>query len=66
MTKWEYRVVDSREVSYFGKLGRITRADVEAYLCIIGKEGWEIVNLKFHHVRGTYEFNGVAKREVVE
>ena len=62
--KWEYRIVDSRDVAGRGIFRVRARADVEAYLNRLGKEGWEIVNLDFPQLGLRFEFSGVAKREL--
>ena len=64
MTKWEYKIVDSKDVSGGGIFKGKARADVEAYLNGLGKDGWEIINLDFRELENRFEFSGVAKREV--
>jgi len=64
MTKWEYKIVDSKDVSGGGILKGKDRADVEAYLNGLGMDGWEIINLDFNELENRFEFSGVAKREI--
>jgi hypothetical protein len=63
MQKWEYRVVDSKEVQTDGIFKSKNRDAVEEYLNGLGAQGWEIVNLDFRELDGRFEFTGVAKRE---
>jgi hypothetical protein len=64
MTIWEYKIVDSKDVSGGGIFKGKDRADLEAYLNVLGKDGWEIINLDFRELESRFEFSGVAKREV--
>ncbi len=64
MTKWEYKIVDSKDVSGGGFFKGKDRADIEAYLNGLGKDGWEIINLDFNEIGSKFEFSGVAKREI--
>jgi len=42
-----------------------SRSDVEAYLCDIRDEGWEIINWWISEsFEGQFEFTGVAKKVV--
>ena len=45
MKKWEYRIIDTNEVSGGGGIfkGKSPK-EVEAYLNELGEQGWEIVN----------------------
>lgn len=63
MQKWEYKIVDSKDVPSEGIFKGRNRAAIEAYLNQLGAEGWELVNINSleFDVRG--EFVGVAKRE---
>ncbi|MBT7302802.1 MAG: hypothetical protein HN849_24945 [Victivallales bacterium] len=63
MTKWEYMIVDSKDVPGGGIFKGKDRADVDRYLTGLGIQGWEIVNLDFRELEGRLEFSGVAKRE---
>ena len=65
MAKWEYKIVDSKDVPGGGIFKGKDRAAVESYLNQLGYEGWEIVNLDFRELEGRLEFSGVAKRETV-
>lgn len=64
MKKWEYKIVDSKDVPGGGIFKGKARADVEAYLNQLGGEGWEIVNLDFQELGNRFEFSGVARREI--
>lgn len=63
MKKWEYRILDSKDVAGGGIFKGKDRADVETYLNQIGNDGWEVINLDFRELEGRFEFTGVAKRE---
>jgi len=63
MKKWEYRIIDTREVPGGGILKGKSRQAVEAYLNDLGGQGWEIVNLDALEFKGCMEFRGVAKRD---
>lgn len=64
MKKWAYKIVDSKEVPGGGIFKGKDRRDVEVYLCEIGEEGWEIINLDFRELEGRFEFTGVAKKSL--
>lgn len=66
MKKWEYRVVDSRDIPKNGRFEGKNRQDVELYLNKLGREGWEIVNIDFRDFDERFEFSGVAKREIIK
>ena len=63
MKKWEYIIIDSKDVPKGGILKGRDRAEVEHYLDELGMQGWEIVNLDFREFESRFEFTGVAKRE---
>lgn len=65
MTRWEYLIVDSKDVAGGGLFKGKERPDVEAYLNNFGNEGWELVNLVFRELDHRFEFTGIAKRERV-
>lgn len=65
MKKWEYKIVDSKDVAGGGIFKGRARSDVESYLSSLGKEGWELINLDFRELEGRLEFSGVAKREII-
>ena len=65
MRKWEYKIVDSKDVPGGGIFKGKARSDVEVYLSSLGKEGWEIINLDFRELGNRFEFSGVAKREII-
>jgi hypothetical protein len=62
MSKFEYKIIDSKDVASAGVFKGRQRADVEAYLCTLGEDGWEIINMDFRELEGRLEFSGVAKR----
>ncbi len=64
MKKFEYKIIDSKDVASAGAFKGRQRADVEAYLCALGQDGWEIINMDFRELEGRLEFSGVAKREI--
>ncbi len=64
MRKWEYMIIDSKDVGRGGVFKGRARSDVEAYLNDLGKDGWEIINVDFRELEGRLEFSGVARREV--
>jgi len=63
---WEYKIVDSDEAEKGGFLSGRSVEQVEAYLNILGAEGWEIVDLDFRMEAsmpgGPTHFHGLAKR----
>jgi hypothetical protein len=63
MKKWEYMIVDSKDVPGGRMFRGKDRAEVDTYLNQLGEEGWEIVNLDFHELGNRFDFSGVAKRE---
>ena len=64
MRKFEYKIIDSKDVASAGVFKGRQRADVETYLCTLGEDGWEIINMDFRELEGRLEFSGVAKREI--
>ncbi len=64
MTKWQYKIIDSKDVPSGGLLRGKSREAVEAYLNELGSQGWEIVNIDALELQGQrMAFLGVAKRE---
>ena len=63
MKKWEYRIIDTKEVPGGGILKGKDRQAVEAYLNELGEQGWEIVNIDASDRNSDLQFRGVAKRE---
>lgn len=63
MKKWEYIVLDSKDIPRAGILKGRDRSGVEKYLNNLGREGWELVNIDFRELESRFEFTGVAKRE---
>jgi len=64
MRRFEYKIIDSKDVASAGVFKGRQRADVEAYLCTLGEDGWEIINMDFRELEGRLEFSGVAKRQI--
>ena len=63
MKQYKYKIVDTRDVETAGLFKGRKREDVEAYLNILGSEGWELVNVDFRELEGGLEFPGVMKKE---
>jgi hypothetical protein len=63
MKKWEYRIIDTKEVLGGGVFKGKSRQAIEAYLNELGRQGWEVVNIDVLELEGRMEFVGVAKRE---
>ncbi len=66
MKKFEYKIIDSKDVSSAGLFKGRKREDLESYLSSLGSEGWEIINLDFRELEGGLDFAGIAKREVLD
>ena len=64
MKRWEYKIVDSRDLKRMDLFGGSERGEIQEYLNHLGAEGWEIVNLDFYELEGRGSFMGLAKREV--
>ncbi len=64
MKRWEYKIVDSKDVGGGGIFKGKDRGDIELYLSGLGREGWEIINLDFRELEARFEFSGIAKREI--
>ena len=68
MTKWEYLLIDSKnlpeaEKGMF-KTPKVTLEEAEEYLNKLGEKGWEIIDLDFDLlIHDTGAFVGVAKRQ---
>ena len=55
MKKWEYRIIDTKEVAAPGIFKGNSQQAVEAYLNELGEQGWEMVNfdaLEWERLRG--------------
>ena len=63
MKKWEYKIIDSKDVSREGIFKGRTREKIEQYLNALGEEGWEIVNIDSFELESRTSFVGIAKRE---
>lgn len=69
MTKWEYKLIDSKKLSEaekgLFKQTKVTLEEAENYLNKLGEEGWEVIDLDFDFlIHNTGAFVGVAKRQV--
>lgn len=64
MKQYEYKIVDTRDVETAGLFKGRKREDVEAYLNVLGSEGWELVNVDFRELEGGLEFAGIMKKNV--
>ena len=76
MDKWEYMIVDSKDIGAYRSFRYKDCSEVEQYLNALGADGWEIVNLDLDcHYPGSmvggsldqkkepqFMFTGVAKR----
>ncbi len=59
MKKFEYKYFNTND----GSDG--SQESVEKYLCDLGEQGWEIIQVKFHEGMGTSSsILGVAKKEI--
>ncbi|WP_100641639.1 DUF4177 domain-containing protein [Alteromonas facilis] len=63
MDRFEYKIVDSKDVESAGLFKGRRREDVEAYLNELGAQGWELVNVDFRELEAALEFSGVMKRK---
>ena len=64
--KWQYKIIDSKDVSGGGVFKGKDRSEIERYLNKLGLEGWEIVNIDFNELQNRFDFTGVAKRCIKE
>ena len=64
MTKFKYKMIDTRDVESAGMFKGRKREDIEAYLNALGAEGWELVNVDFRELEGGSEFAGVMKKAI--
>ena len=65
MKKWEYKIIDTKDVPGGGILQGKSREAIEDYLNNLGGQGWEIVNLDALEWQGHHlTFLGVAKRDI--
>ncbi len=63
MTKWAYKIIDSRDVEREGFFKGRERSKLEEYLNKLGEEGWEVINLDFSDLSDDAgRFYGVAKK----
>lgn len=63
MAKWQYKIIDSKDVPGGGLFKGKSREALEEHLNELGDQGWEIVNLDFNELEGRSSFVGIAKRE---
>ena len=66
MKKWQYKIIDSKDVPGGGVFKDKDRTDIETYLNDIGNQGWEIINIDFRELEHRFDFTGVAKKEINE
>ncbi len=64
MSQFSYKVIDTRDVETAGLFKGRKREDVEAYLNVLGIEGWELVNVDFRELEGGLEFAGIMKKKL--
>jgi len=64
MKSYKYKIVDTRDVESAGLFKSKKREDLEAYLNVLGADGWDLVNADFRELEGGLEFAGVMKKEV--
>lgn len=64
MPKFQYKIIDTRDVESAGIFKGRKREDIEAYLNALGADGWELVNVDFRELEGGSEFGGVMKKEI--
>ena len=62
MEKFEYKMIDTRDVKSEGFLKGRTKEGIESYLNELGSQGWELVNADFRELEGGMEFAGIMKR----
>lgn len=62
MQKYQYKVIDTRDVETGGIFKGRKREDVETYLNKLGADGWELVNVDFRELEGGLEFAGIMKK----
>ena len=64
MKKWEYIIVDSKNIHSGNVFKGKSMENVQDYLNELGRNGWEVINLNFRDALTRMEFSGVAKREL--
>jgi hypothetical protein len=66
--RWEYKLINAQDAEGGGLLKGKSRADVEAYLNELGKEGWEVIDLDFPSPGSSDVtlFAGIARRRVAD
>ena len=62
MPKFEYKMIDTRDVETAGLFKGRKRADIEDYLNQLGNEGRELVNVDYRELEGGTEFAGIMKK----
>ena len=64
MKKWEYKIIDSTDVTGSGIYGdKRVRGDIEHYFNTLGDEGWEIIVMDVNESEARINFIGFARRE---
>jgi hypothetical protein len=64
MKKWTYKIIDSKDIPGEGFFKRRSRVKIEEYLCSLGQDGWEIINIDFRELESRLAFTGIAKKEM--
>ncbi|NRA83277.1 MAG: DUF4177 domain-containing protein [Gammaproteobacteria bacterium] len=64
MNKFEYKMIDTRDVPTEGIFSSRKKEDVEKYLNDLGAAGWELVNVDYRELEGGSEFGGIMKRQI--
>lgn len=73
MDKWEYMIVDSKDIGAYSSFRYKDCSEVEQYLNALGADGWEIINLHLdfycpppelsrNDQETQFTFTGIAKR----
>lgn len=62
MDKWEYKIIDSKNIEAESRMKGPSQEEAESFLDELGAEGWEIVHLDWRELERRMSFMGVAKR----
>jgi hypothetical protein len=62
LTKWEYRLITSKEAPGATGFRGKSRESLESYLNELGDDGWEVVAVDWNDMEGHASFSGLAKR----
>ena len=63
MKRWEYRIIDSKDIGGGGLFKGPDRQKLEAYLNQLGSEGWEIIAADFLELEHRHSFVAILRRE---